>query len=221
MRLASVKNTALPKGTREFDAALNKKLAPDDQFNSFVTLVTIAPGEETMIFNHLSDGRGRRIIPGEWAVIDVVGAPQGALTRGPTAWTVDQLYLKNTSEDTGRFKIRFMARQRPGNEDDILAGPALTATLAAATVVSGIATVTFVADPTETVTVMDPTVRSDSIIVAGLYAVNGDDLSNLELEEFSVYTGNIVPNTSFDIIVVNSDVSGGASGDYHIAYIRT
>jgi hypothetical protein len=105
------------KAANSLSTGITRRLTPDDQFNSFVATITLNAGEERFLANTLRDMGGNRIVPGEWQVIDSAGAPAGAVARGNTAWTQDRLYLRNTSEINGQFRIRFMARARNNPQD--------------------------------------------------------------------------------------------------------
>lgn len=98
------------KAARDLNAGLPRRLRTDEQLNTYVATVEIGAGEEAVITNHLRDVGGRRIVPGEWQVIDAAGAPIGAVVRGTTAWTDSHLTLRNTATTPGQFRVRFVER---------------------------------------------------------------------------------------------------------------
>ena len=112
------------KAVDDLNAGLTRRLRTEDQFNSFVTTVTINANTEVAIANQLKDIGGRKIIPGEWQVIDSAGAVAGAIKRGSTTWTSSRLYLKNDSTLDGQFKVRFLERKRVKEDDIPLVDPA-------------------------------------------------------------------------------------------------
>ena len=123
MRFSTNQPKGQDKTTRDLNVGLTKRMRPDDQFNSFVTEVTIAAGETVGVPNFLKDTGGATVIPGEWAVIDSAGAPAGALVRGSEEWTANKLYLKNTSDNNGVFRLRFLQRSRRTPNESPLVAP--------------------------------------------------------------------------------------------------
>lgn len=74
----------------------------DDNFVSWSDTVTIAANTETRLSNKFRDGT----VPTSYLIVDQTGA--GFVTRGPTAWTGDAVFLKNHSaSDDATITVKF------------------------------------------------------------------------------------------------------------------
>ena len=84
---------------RELRVGLTK-LTFSDNFDSFTSIITIPASGEAVIRNELTS------IPTEWIL---VRKNEGGLTvcEGDTAWTLENLYLKNTGLVDAQVTVRF------------------------------------------------------------------------------------------------------------------
>lgn len=95
----------LGKLVQTLSTGLNGNLTFDDQFNSFVTEVTIAAETDGKIRNQLD------VAPSEFQIVDITGGEAGKIMRATTAWSDDYLYLYNANETSVTFKVRFFGTQ--------------------------------------------------------------------------------------------------------------
>jgi hypothetical protein len=78
------------------------RLRFDENFTCFVTTVTIPAGEELAIRNQLKDSS----IPSWWLRLRT-DEPGLLVCDGPTVWTNQYVYLKNTSASTAVVTVAF------------------------------------------------------------------------------------------------------------------
>lgn len=77
-----------------------RRLSFEDNFESFEYTGDIAATTEVSVPNRLG------FIPSRMLVVDVTGGC--IVSRGPTAWTKDRLFIKNYSASSTRAKVVFM-----------------------------------------------------------------------------------------------------------------
>lgn len=89
---------------------------------------------------------------------------------------------------------------------------------AGSTLISGSATATFLQGyDAKKVTISNANVVSTSKILLSITVPSSRDFDEMEMVSFQLSYGNIIDNTSFDVVV--NDLSGQAEGDYTINYL--
>ena len=79
-----------------------ENLTFEDNFTSFLWTGTLAAGAEAKIKNAL----GLKVKPSKWIVVRLSGG--FGLVEGPTAWTTDYVYLKNSGATTLTATVVFL-----------------------------------------------------------------------------------------------------------------